>query len=304
MSTPFSQNTIKNTGSIHGVGVHGGCLVNMVVHPAPLNTGIVFRVAGKKRVEIKASWQNVTSTHYSTVLSHEGVSISTVEHVLAALWSQGLSNLFIEIDGPEVPILDGSAQVWMDFFTSLGREPQSSRMPALTVHKACWVRHQESWLHIAPSQELRIDMFTSLDDGTMHAFSYRHCDREESFLRHIAGARTFSFQKHIEAMRERGLIKGGSLDNALVLHEGKALNALGLRYDNECARHKILDFIGDWALSGARFCGHITGFNSGHTLNHRLLTAVLQTSAKKCRARTSKKWPAQSVPLECASVPL
>ena len=304
MSTPLSQNTIKNTGSICGVGVHGGRLVNVNVQPAPANTGIVFRMAGKKRVEIKASWQNVTSTHYSTVLSHEGVSISTVEHVLAALWSQGISNLFIDIDGPEVPILDGSAQVWIDFFTSLGKEQQSPRIPSLTVHKACWVRHQESWLHIAPSQELRIDMFTSLDDGTMHAFSYRHCGRENSFLRHIAGARTFSFKKHIEAMRERGLIKGGSLDNALVLNEGKALNALGLRYSNECARHKVLDFIGDWALSGARFCGHITGFNSGHTLNHRLLTTVLQTSATKRRVRASKKWPAQPVPLECASVPL
>ena len=268
------RKTIEHSGHICGVGVHSGHKAHVAFSSAPEAVGIVFRRSDQGGASIKADWRNVTSTHYSTTIAENDVTVSTVEHLTAALWALGITDVYIDIDGPEVPILDGSALPWIQCLSDLGQQTVNGYCETLDLSGPTRITNSQGWIEIHPSSTLRVDMFVPLDNGSLQAFSYT--EDQASFVDDISCARTFSFKQNIEAMRDRGFIRGGSLDNALVIHEGRSINELGFRQPNECARHKVLDFLGDWALCGKIFKGHVTGFSSGHALNHALLQNVHQ----------------------------
>ena len=256
------------------MGVHSGKKVSVTFKPALSGSGISFQRSDHNEEPVTAHWSNVTSTQYSTTIGHGDASIATVEHLMAALWTCGITDIHIDIDGPEVPILDGSALPWMKCLEGLGRKNIPGHCDTLTPLKPIHIQEGKGWLEIQPSNFLRVDMFVPLDSGVIQSFSY--VEGHNCFRKDIADARTFSFKKNISAMLERGLIKGGSLENALVIDQGLCINELGFRQPDECARHKILDFLGDWALCAQRFTGHVVGFASGHSLNHALLKKVCE----------------------------
>lgn len=280
MSTSY-QNTLLRSATHKGVGVHSGKTATVTLYPAPFSHGIVLkRTDVQTPAIIPASFKHIASTNYHTTLQsiHTQDTLATVEHLMAALWALSVDNVLITVDGPEIPILDGSARPWMDLIQESGLVKQKGMTQAtpsvIKVTRDIRVQHQESWLQISPSHTFSVTMTVPLEEGLLHTHTYRQGD---NFYQDISSARTFSRRTHIEHMKQMGLIKGGSLDNALVLENGKPLNPEGFRGENECARHKILDLVGDWALAGHAFLGHVEGYASGHTLNYQLLKKLLES---------------------------
>ena len=275
------QATVTRKGSCAGIGIHSGQSVDVQITPAPADNGIVFirtDTNGSGRPSIRASWDAVVDTRFSTTLgtsqdSPESGRISTVEHLMAALWALGIHNATIEVAGAELPIFDGSSQPWISFLTSLGRTCQTKRVSVHQVTTTLRVEEGDSWIQVDPCETFRVDVTAPLGHGVpAQTFSYRLGD---VFDERIGSARTFSLRENVEKMRALGLIQGGSLDNAVVLDQGRVMNPEGLRFSNECARHKVLDLIGDWALGAPLILGHVTAYAPGHTLNHRLLSLVM-----------------------------
>lgn len=268
------QKTITAPITVEGIGIHSGCPVTVTLRPALKNTGIVFkRTDLPEKPIIKATYQNVSETAFSTHLQgSSNARIQTTEHLMAALYSSGVTQLYIDVDGPEMPILDGSALEWVKVLESKGITNLDATINIYTAPKKYRIANQHRWLEITPDSKLTIDMTMPLDDGSIHRFVFHENDH---FKAAIAPARTFSFKKHIDAMRAQNFIKGGSLKNALVIDHGQPVNEGGLRLPNECARHKVLDFLGDWFLAGCLIKGAVQGFASGHTLNNKLLCAVM-----------------------------
>lgn len=280
-----------------GVGVHSGEKVFVTLSPAPEGIGVVFRRTDQKGASVPADWRHVISTHYSTTIGMGATTVSTVEHLMAAFWSLGITDAYVDIDGPEVPILDGSSLPWIGCLADLGCQVLESYCDTLAPCETLRAVDDQSWIEIRPSNILRIDMFVPLDNGTVQAFSY--VEGQTSFLNDVSCARTFSFKKHVQAMLDRGFIRGGSLDNALVIHDGHSVNELGFRQPDECARHKVLDFIGDWALCGKVFRGHVVGFSSGHSLNHALLRQLIQQKKAVAPQQTRVTFVRSSQTLTC-----
>ena len=285
---PPLQATVTRKGSCAGIGIHSGQSVNVQITPAPADSGIVFvRTDGQKSGarSIAATWKNVVDTRFSTTLGNsdgpadnagghpDDGRISTVEHLMAAFWALGIHNATVEVAGAELPIFDGSSQPWISLLTSLGRTFQPKRVGVHKVTKTLRVEEGDSWLQVDPCDTFRVDVTAPLGHGAQaQTFSYRLGD---VFNERIGSARTFSLRENVEKMRALGLIQGGSLDNAVVLDQGRVMNPEGLRFPNECARHKVLDLIGDWALGGPLILGHVRAYAPGHTLNHRLLRLVM-----------------------------
>lgn len=273
------RGTLQDAASVQGVGVHSGQSSSVTLRPAPCNAGIRFvRSDLPGSPAILASVENVSSTQFSTTLGHGHATISTVEHLMAALWAAGVTDVEIQVNCAEIPILDGSSARWLDILKSTGVKQYAENLPTLYVQEPVEIAHGAGWLKIRPADTFSASMTVALDDDICQTFTYREAD---SFEEHIAEARTFSLKKNVEAMYAKGLIKGGSLENALVIKNGKAVNAEGFRFDSECARHKILDLIGDWALCGRLVKGHVEGFQSGHALNHQLISALLKAEQMK-----------------------
>jgi UDP-3-O-[3-hydroxymyristoyl] N-acetylglucosamine deacetylase len=289
------RKTVKRTGRVCGVGVHSGQSVQVTLSPSSQKTGIVFRRTDQGGASVPADWRYVTSTRYSTTIGIGAITVSTVEHLMAAFWALGITDAYVDTDGPEVPILDGSSLPWMNCLMDLGLQGLEGFCDRLAPLQAVRVVDGQSWMEIHPSKALRVDMFVPLDNGALQAFSY--IDGQTSFSDDVSCARTFSFKKHVQAMLDRGFIRGGSLDNALVIHDGHSINELGFRQPDECARHKVLDFLGDWALCGKVFKGHVIGFASGHGLNHALLRQVIQQteSVKQHQTRVTFSHAPQSL---------
>jgi UDP-3-O-[3-hydroxymyristoyl] N-acetylglucosamine deacetylase len=269
------QTTVSRSGSCQGVGVHSGQLVTVRVCPGPEDSGIVFVRQDQGPFPIRGQWDNVVDTRFSTTLGNtHGNRIATVEHLMAAFWASGIHNARVEVDGPEIPILDGSSSPWMTFLQNLGSLPQRRFSPVLRVRKTLRVEEGESWIQLTPADTFSIHVTIPL--GQNMAPQSFHYTLGDVFVDHVAPARTFSRLEHIETMRSLGLIKGGSLDNAVVIDQGQVLNPEGLRFPNECARHKVLDLIGDLALGAPLIRGHIKADGPGHSLNHRLLRLLME----------------------------
>jgi len=274
----LKQRTLKNPIKTTGVGLHTGARVEIVLRPAAPDTGIVFhRVDLEHPVSIPADARNVGDTRLSSTLKRDGASISTVEHLMSALAGLGIDNLHVDVAGPEIPIMDGSAGPFVFLLQSAGVVEQDPPKRYLRIVQPVEVKEGDKWARFDPFNGFKLDftidfphpMFGSENRSVVIDFA------EHSYVKEVARARTFGFMQEVEAMRAAGLGLGGSLQNAIVLDEYRVLNTEGLRYDNEFVKHKVLDAIGDLYLLGHPLIGQYTAYKSGHALNNKLTRALL-----------------------------
>jgi len=274
----LQQRTLKSLTRTTGVGLHTGARVEMVLRPAAPDTGIVFhRTDLPRAVAIPAVAANVGDTRLSSTLKADGASVSTVEHLMSALAGLGIDNLHVDIAGPELPIMDGSAGPFVFLLQSAGIVEQKAPKRYLRVTAPVEVRDGDKWARFEPFDGFRLD-FTIDFPHPVFGSENRHIVVDfafDSYAKEIARARTFGFMQDVEAMRAAGLGLGGSLQNAVVLDEFRVLNSEGLRYDNEFVRHKVLDAVGDLYLLGHPLIGQYTAYKSGHAVNNQLARALL-----------------------------
>jgi UDP-3-O-[3-hydroxymyristoyl] N-acetylglucosamine deacetylase len=278
----LQQRTLKSLTRAVGVGLHSGQRVELTLRPAPPDTGIVFRRTDlAEPVDIPISALAVTDTRMATTISNRGARVLTVEHLMSACAGLGVDNLFVDITAEEVPILDGSASSFVYLLQSAGIELQRAAKRFIRVTRPVEVRQGEGdtvkWARLEPfhGYKLRfdIDFRHPAVDSTGQSVEFDLST--DSYTRDIARARTFGFTKDVEMLRANGLALGGSLDNVVVMDDYKVLNAEGLRYDDEFAKHKILDAMGDLYLIGKPLLAAYTAFRSGHALNNLLLRELL-----------------------------
>ncbi len=277
------QRTLRNAIKATGVGLHSGDKVYLTLHPAPPDAGIVFRrVDLQPVVKIPARAENVRDTVLSTSLCAHGERVATVEHLLAAMAGLGIDNATIDVTAPEVPIMDGSAGPFVFLIQSAGIEEQDAAKKFIRVKRKVTVEDGDKVASFLPFNGFKVSFTIDFDhpvfrDRTAHAdinFS------GASFVKEISRARTFGFMHEIEYLRSRGLARGGSVDNAVVVDDYRILNQDGLRYDDEFVRHKVLDAVGDLYLLGHSLIGEFRAYKSGHALNNTLVRALLaQTDA-------------------------
>ncbi|OJH38380.1 UDP-3-O-acyl-N-acetylglucosamine deacetylase [Cystobacter ferrugineus] len=274
--TSFNQRTLLQPVRCQGVGLHSGAPVNLVLLPAPVNHGIVFvRTDTPRPVCIPALTEYVVDTSLATTLGKDGVKVSTVEHLMSALAGMGLDNVRVELDGPEVPIMDGSAAPFSSLISEAGVREQEEPRRLLVIKKTVTVTDGDKEASLSPAKGFRISCTVDFKHPliTEQSFELEFSDR--CFAREISRARTFCFRRDVEMLQKMGLARGGSLDNAIVVDEFSILNPDGLRFADEFVRHKILDAIGDISLFGRPVMGHLKAFKTGHALNQKLVKAVL-----------------------------
>lgn len=281
----LEQRTIKNLIKAVGVGLHSGQRVELTLRPAPAGTGIVFRrIDLAEPVDIPISALSVTDTRLASTISAKGIKVQTVEHLMSACAGLGIDNLYIDITGEEIPILDGSAASFVFLLQSAGIESQKVAKRFIRVLQPVIVIEGEGatlkWAKLEPFHgyklSFEIDFAHVAVDSTGQRVEFDLST--DSYVRDIARARTFCFTKDVEMMRANGLALGGGLDNAIVMDDYKVLNAEGLRYDDEFVKHKILDAMGDLHLVGHPLLASYSAFRSGHALNNKLLRALLAQS--------------------------
>ncbi|MGA8051901.1 MAG: UDP-3-O-acyl-N-acetylglucosamine deacetylase [Burkholderiales bacterium] len=278
----LKQRTLKSIVRATGVGLHTGQKVNMSLRPAGIDTGVIFRrIDLAIPIDIPARADLVGETRLSSCLVKDGAKVYTVEHLMSAFAGLGVDNVYVDLDGPEVPIMDGSAAPFALLVQQAGLEEQAAPKRFLRVKKRVEVADGDKWA--------RFDPYAGFKLSFSIVFNHPVIDRssqsvtvdfaETSYLREIARARTFGFMHEVEALRESGLALGGGLENAVVLDEYRVLNAEGLRFADEFIRHKVLDAIGDVYLLGRPLLGAFSAHKSGHGLNNRLLHHLLADSS-------------------------
>lgn len=268
----FYQKTIQDRITLEGVGLHTGKHVRMTMCPAPADTGVVFSVKGRI---IRASYENVADTSYATTLQAGNVRVRTVEHLLSALAGLSIDNVYIEMDGEEVPILDGSAWPFVSAINQAGIVALNVPRRYMKIVKAVTVHEGDKSATLLPSPVPRITYRIDFEHPLI-SDQNRSMDLDSgSFEREIAGARTFGFLKDADMLRKAGLALGCSLENAVVIDGDRILNEGGLRYPDEFVRHKMLDAVGDVALLGMPFIAHLVADKSGHGLNQRLVREAI-----------------------------
>lgn len=296
------QNQLKTAASFSGQGLHSGTAVRMVVRPAPLGHGIWFRrldVVDRDPM-VPALWDAVTRSRLCTVVENAaGVSVSTIEHLMAALAGCAIHDALIEIDGPEVPILDGSAAQFVAGFLAAGLVNLTAPVRAIQVLKPVEVRDGDALARLEPADTLEIDFSISFADKAIGTQTRRLSLANGAFVRELADSRTFCRQIDVETMREAGLALGGTLENAVVFDDDAILSPGGLRYVDEPVRHKMLDVVGDLALVGGPILGRYTGKRAGHALTNRLLRALFADASAwrmvECGPQTMGKLPGVGV---------
>jgi UDP-3-O-[3-hydroxymyristoyl] N-acetylglucosamine deacetylase len=283
------QRTLKAAIGCVGVGLHSGARVSMTLRPADAGTGIVFRRTDLGR-EIAARFDNVVDTRMCTVLGtadDAAVRVGTVEHVMAALFAEGVDNAIVELDGPEVPVVDGSAAPFVFLISCAGLLPQDARRQAISVTRTVRVEEGDAFLELRPAPGLAgldIAMSIDFDAPAIGRQALSLLLSAGSFRTELAESRTFTLAQEIARLRAAGLARGGSLENAVVVDGARVLNPAGLRRPDEFVRHKLLDAVGDLALAGAPLHGRLIAHKSGHALNNRLLRALFADPAAWCLA--------------------
>jgi UDP-3-O-[3-hydroxymyristoyl] N-acetylglucosamine deacetylase len=271
-----NQKTIKQPVSLSGIGLHSGKRVTLTLHPARANTGIRFqRTDLPGSVEIQANVRNVSSTTLATTISAGDAKVSTVEHLMSALWAMGIDNVLCSVDGAEVPILDGSAVPFAQLIKKAGTKTQRAARRFLVAHKTIELRSGDKWAILRPSREFKIRYSIDFPHPVIGKQNFEF-DSNTDFFKEIAPCRTFGFLKDVERMQAMGLALGGSLQNAVVLDDTKALNPEGLRFADEFVRHKVLDAIGDFSLIGYPILAEIELHRAGHELQTRLVHELLE----------------------------
>lgn len=303
----YNQRTLKEPISCEGVGLHSGAPVKLSLIPAPVNHGIVFvRTDTPRPVSIPALSEYVVDTSLATTLGRDGVKVGTVEHLLAALSGLGIDNLRIELDGPEIPIMDGSAAPFAMLVKTAGVRVQSEPKSFIVIKKSVTVQDGDKEASFLPASRFRVDCTIDFKHPLIsdQVASFEFSDR--AFQREIARARTFGFLRDVQMLQKMGLARGGSLENAIVVDEFSILNPDGLRFPDEFARHKLLDAVGDVSLFGRPVVGHLKVMKSGHALNHKLVQKVLSDAANYeiVHARKPAAQDARTFELEGALEPL
>jgi UDP-3-O-[3-hydroxymyristoyl] N-acetylglucosamine deacetylase len=270
------QTTVGKSFSVSGIGLHSASPVSVTVKPAPPYTSYLFRRTDLNDFEIPAAPQYVSHVSYATTLMKSGVMISTVEHLLSALYGCGVDNVFIDVDSLEVPILDGSSQQWVELIRQSEIVELPAQRPYLRVLKRVSVSEKNRAMSIEPADEFRITCEIDFNHPMIGLQQYEVSFQVADYSREIAPARTFGFVEEIEMLKQNGLARGGSLDNAIALTREGFLNPEPLRFQDEFVRHKILDIIGDLALAGMPILGHVRASRSGHGLHTMLLSALLR----------------------------
>jgi UDP-3-O-[3-hydroxymyristoyl] N-acetylglucosamine deacetylase len=276
------QRTLKSVINATGVGLHSGVKVRLTLRPAQPNSGIVFRrVDLDPPVDLRADPYGVGDTRMASVLEKDGVRLGTVEHLMSALAGLGIDNVYIDVDAPELPIMDGSAGPFVFLLQSAGIEEQNAPKRFLRVKKAVEVKDGDKWARLEPYDGFKLAFSIVFNHPAVDQTGSRvEVDfADDSYVRDIARARTFGFTQDVEALRAQGLALGGSLDNAIVMDEYRVLNAEGLRLPDEFVRHKVLDAIGDLYLAGHPLLAAFSAHKSGHALNNQLLRALLADAA-------------------------
>ena len=273
------QHTLKGAISCTGVGLHSGKKTSLTLHPAEIGSGIRFRRSDVKSADsvIPALWSNVTDTRLNTCISNQdGVSVRTIEHLMAALAGMGVDNALVEIDGEEVPVMDGSAAPFVFLIECAGLVEQAAPRQAIKILKPVTVRDGDKIATLLPAEDFILSVDIEFAASAIGRQRLSLALDPAAFKSDISGARTFGFEQEVEAMRAAGLGRGGSLDNAVVISgDGqRILNRDGLRYRDEFVRHKLLDALGDLSLAGAPLLAHFSGSRTGHALNNRLLRAL------------------------------
>ncbi|MGD8719202.1 MAG: UDP-3-O-acyl-N-acetylglucosamine deacetylase [Candidatus Zixiibacteriota bacterium] len=276
------QATIGKDVTLDGVGLHTGEAARVVFKPAPPDTGIVFeRVDLEGRPRVRARVENVTGASRGTTVTEGDVSVHTVEHLCAAATGLGIDNLLVEISGPEPPATDGSSAVFARALLEAGVAPQGVPRKVITLDQPFDYKQDGAEMTIVPEDKLRISFTIKFDHPYLKSQFYTFDVGDDNFVDEIAPARTFALESEIEMLRRAGLIKGGSLECAVVVGDKGPLNPDGFRFDDEPVRHKILDLIGDLTLFGARFHGHIIAMRSGHAVNVGMIRSVKRYMERK-----------------------
>ena len=273
------QRTLKNLIHATGVGLHTGVKVEMTLRPAAENTGILFRrIDLDPPADIPVDPYRVTDTRLCSALEGPGAKVATVEHLMSALAGLGVDNAVIDLDGPEVPILDGSAAPFVFLLQSAGIVEQAAPKQYLRVLKPVVVEEGDKRVSLAPYNGFRLEFTIDFDHPVFERTGKTAVVDfgETSYIKEVARARTFGFMQEVEYLRSNGLALGGSLDNAIVVDDYRVLNADGLRYEDEFVKHKMLDAIGDLYVLGKPILGRYEAHKSGHALNNRLLRTLLE----------------------------
>jgi UDP-3-O-[3-hydroxymyristoyl] N-acetylglucosamine deacetylase len=272
------QTTLQREVSAEGIGLHTGVFGHLRLVPAPADTGIVFRRTDLDNFPVEASGRNVARVSYATSLMKQGVLLSTTEHLLAAIYSTGVDNIFIDIDAIEVPILDGSAEPFLRLLDEAGIRRLRRRRRYLKITKPVEVIEADRHIGIYPADEFLVQCYVDFPHPLVGPQQIEMTVQPDSFRELLARARTFCFERDIEPLRSMGLIRGGSLENAIVLTDHGVLNG-PLRFPDEFGRHKALDLIGDLALIGLPVLGCVEAHKAGHALHTQLVSRVLSDSS-------------------------
>jgi len=278
----IGQRTVKTQVRATGVGLHTGERVNLTLRPAPPETGIVFRrIDLPTPCDFVVAPERVTDTRLCSALEGNGAKVATVEHLMSALAGLGVDNVFIDLDGPEVPILDGSAAPWVYLVQSAGIETQKAPKRFIRVLKTVRIEEGDKWAQFEPHEGCTLSFRIEFDHPVFRQSAKEmHIDLgRESYVKEVSRARTFGFMNEVEYLRSHGLALGGTLDNAIVMDEFRVLNSDGLRYADEFVKHKVLDAVGDLYLTGHPILGAFTAYKSGHGLNTRLLRALVEDTS-------------------------
>lgn len=275
----LKQRTLKKVIHATGVGLHNGEKVTLTLRPAAINTGIIFkRVDLPQPNEIKATPEAVHDTRMCSALEQDGARVATVEHLMSALAGLGVDNVLIEVNAPEIPIMDGSSGPFVFLLQEAGLVEQNAAKKFIRILKNVEVLDGDKWVRFEPYHGFKIDFTIDFNHPVFeHSGNNVKIDfAADSYIKEISRARTFGFMHEVEYLRSNGLARGGSLENAIVLDEYRVLNNDGLRYDDEFAKHKVLDAIGDLYMLGYPILGAFYAFKSGHALNNKLLRALMQ----------------------------
>ncbi len=270
------QRTLERAVRTQGIGLHSGQEVELKILPARPNQGISFlRTDLPESPAIPAHYRNVVSTQLATTLGVGKVTVSTVEHVLAALQGMGIDNATIEVNGPEIPILDGSSVVLCELIENAGIVTQFTPRPYLALRRRVELKLAEKWAVAEPSGRFEVHGTVDWDHPAIGYQEFHYVEGKTDFSE-LSAARTFCLLKDVEAMKQKGLAKGGSLENAIVVDDARVINPGGLRYPNEFVRHKVLDALGDFKLAGIAIQGYIRLHRAGHDLHSQLLSAIFR----------------------------
>ena len=274
------RQTIKSNVSITGIGLHSGIYTTVELHPAPAGSGITFVRADLHGLRIPALQASTTALEYATTVGKDDVQVGTVEHLLSAIMACGITDIDIRIDGPEVPIIDGSALPFMHLIDAAGVRELGAEVQLLRLREPIEIVEGDKSIRMTPSNRLVIKYKIDFNHPLIGRESFHFDFGHDSFLKKVAPARTFGFMRDVEKLRAVGLARGGSVENAVVLDDRRVVNG-PLRFKDEFVRHKILDLVGDLALIGRPIAGEITAYKAGHAMHSRFVARILEAAAEQ-----------------------